>query len=90
MTNRQSIEAFNTWRKELPNGHDVPHAIFNHGFPMDVVLQIFQAGWNAARAEARSDASQPSGGRHPGDLREPLTPDSDPNPRLARVNEEGP
>jgi len=29
-------------------------------------------------------------GRQPSDLREPLTPDSDPNPRLARVNEEGP
>lgn len=29
---------------------------------------LFWAGWNAARAEALSDASQPTGGRQPSDL----------------------
>ena len=79
-------QAFNKWRAELPNGHDVPHAVFNHDIPLDIVLQIFEAGWNAARAEARSDASQATGGRHPGDnagpsaatgdLRDQSTPDT--------------
>lgn len=46
---------------------------------------LFAAGWNAARAEARSDASVETGGRvlgtpygdraTAGDLRDPLTPD---------------
>lgn len=33
---------------------------------------LFYAGWNAARAEARSDAAVAAGGRN---LRDPLTPD---------------
>lgn len=65
-------QAFDKWRAEWPNGHDVPHAMFNHDIPLDIVLQIFEAGWNAARAEARSDAAVAAGGR---DLRDPLTPD---------------
>ena len=46
-------------------------------------FNVFKAGWNAARAEARSDANTVTGGRFTGwdqkasagDLRDPLTPD---------------
>jgi hypothetical protein len=62
MSNTLVYDAFHKWRVSEEG------AAFRQAFPagaanVSYMFAVFKAGWNAARAEARSDASQPAGGR---------------------------
>ncbi len=59
MMDRLIKEAFETW---VGNSNGVQ--------PTVALKEAFEAGWNAARAEPRSDAASPTGGRMADAVRE--------------------
>lgn len=58
-------EAFEKWLASL-NVRPGPDTSLYQDY-----AKAFEAGWSAARAEARSDAADPTGGRVPSDTNKP-------------------